>query len=184
MADPTRIAEDLHYIRGLVEGPRAAPASILILWAVIGAPGFALVDLAPSAVPWYWLVAAPIGMVASIWLGRRHAVREGRIDRATGIRWTLHWAGLLAAAGLIVLLAVARIVPFEVINPAMVLLIAITYFLAGIHLDRRLLWVAAALVAAFPTIVFLPKFGWTAAGALVAVAVLGVAASGGRAARA
>lgn len=84
------------------------------------------------------------------------------------------------AVGAVVLLAALRIVPFEAINSLALLLIAAAYFLAGIHLDRRLLWVAGALVAGFPAIILLPRFGWTAAGGLVAIALVGVALTGKR----
>lgn len=180
MAGSEHFAQDLRYVRDLLERPSRTPASIPILWAAVGAIGFALVDLAPAAVPWYWLAAGPLGMIASIWLGWRAAERRGHLDRATGMRWAWHWAGLLGAVGAVVLLAVVGMVPFSVINPVILVLIAIAYLLAGVHLDRRLLWVAAALAIAFPVIILLPKFGWTAAGGLVALALLGVALSAGR----
>lgn len=180
MSGSKPVAEDVRYIRNLLEQQPGTPASILLMWAVIGAAGFALVDLAPAAVPWYWLAAAPLGMIVSVLLGRRAAQRRGHIDPATGFRWTWHWAGLLVAVGAVVLLAALRIVPFEAINSLALLLIAAAYFLAGIHLDRRLLWVAGALVAGFPAIILLPRFGWTAAGGLVAIALVGVALTGKR----
>lgn len=172
MPDPKTFAADFSHVGRTLSRPVGGPTAILLLWAAIGVPGFALVDLARGAVPWYWLVATPLGMIASILLGRRAAERRGEIDRARGTRWVWHWVGLLMAVGSFVVLAAVGLIPFRILYTTIVLLLAVAYFLAGIHLDRRLLWVAAAFAAAFPVVALLPRFGWTAAGVLVAIPVV------------
>lgn len=174
MSDPKHFAADFSYVRHTLPRPVGAPTAILILWAAVGVPGFALVDLARAAIPWYWLVAAPLAMIASILLARRATARRGEIERPSGLRWLWHWVGLLVAVVGFVLLAAAGLIPFHVLGPTIVLLLAVAYFLGGIHLDRRLLWVAATLAASFPVIALVPSFGWTASAAMLTIVLTGI----------
>jgi hypothetical protein len=51
------------------------------------------------------------------------------------------------------------------------LLVAMSYFYAGVHLDRALIWVAIALLVGFLVVAFMAGPVWTAVGALIAASL-------------
>ena len=171
------LRDDLAFIRRAVERstPWQWPPAIACLWGVVVAAGFAVIDLQPQTAPLYWGVAAPTAFLASLWLGRRGAARRGQEDRRLAMVITMHWTGLLAAGGLAALAALAGAITWSVMAATMVLLSATVYYLAGVHGDRRLLWVAGALGLGYLAVLFLPRGAWTAAGLLFAVAVVSAA---------
>lgn len=175
-----RLESDLDFVRRSVERSEAlgTPASIHFLWAAIVLVGFTLVDVAPGAVNGFWAVAGPLGWVVSAWLGFRFARRSGQMDRGVGMRYALHWMGVVVAMFLLALLGLRGLVDWPALGPAFLLLIALAYFLAGVHLDRRLLWFGPLAAAAYVAVLFLPGMTWTFVGVLwsaglVATAILG-----------
>jgi hypothetical protein len=180
-----QVRDDLDYVRRALETARSrrSPASIYALWGAIAAIGFPLVDLAPRWVGWFWAVAAPAGFVASFLLGRRHAIRVGHRDGGDMWRHGLHWLGVVVATALVVpLVATGRISP-ATFGQLMLLLVAFAYFLAGIHLDRRLAWVSALLLAGYAATFVLGPWVWTITGVATATAFFALALSsqtGGR----
>ncbi|MYK99871.1 MAG: hypothetical protein F4014_14075 [Gemmatimonadetes bacterium] len=56
-----------------------------------------------------------------------------------------------------------------------VLVLALAYFYAGLHLDRRLIPVGIVIGICFPIILYLPGYGSTASGVVIAGALLVVA---------
>jgi hypothetical protein len=91
----SRLQADLNYVRDALDrsGRPTSPASIYWLWAIIVLVGFPLVDFAPRLVAPYWIVMGPLGGVASGFLGYRFSRQLGQVDRRTGGRHALHWAG-------------------------------------------------------------------------------------------
>jgi hypothetical protein len=177
-----RVRSDLSYVRKAVESSdrHPTPASIYLLWAAIGAVGFPILDLAPRYAPWFWLIASPLGLAVSLWLGRRHARRIGQIGRSEGRRHGLHWLGVVLAAALAMLLAVAGRVDGAVLGQVVLLLIALTYFLAGVHLDRAMLWVSGLLVAGYLALFVVAAWAWTVIGLTLAAGLAACAAAGRR----
>jgi hypothetical protein len=53
----------------------------------------------------------------------------------------LHWGGLLGAIALAILLPARGLVPAAAVGPVILLLLALAYFLAGVHLDPAFRWV-------------------------------------------
>lgn len=172
---------DLRYVRRAVDRQAAGglPLSIALLWAVLGLVGFALVDFFPEHAWKFWAVAGPGGFLASAWLGWRAARSEGEQDRAEGRRWLFHWAGLLAAIGLAVLGRVSGAVSDGGLGATILLLLAVAYFTAGVHLVRPLLLVAAILAGGYVAVLFAGSHVWTWVGVTTAAALV-VAALAGR----
>ncbi len=186
MTDPNQLAGDLAYVRATVQKAEGqdAPAMIYFLWAGIVLVGFALVDIAAQYTGMFWLIAGPAGGIVSFFLGRRHAIRRGTISRDEGRRHAWHWSGLFVAILLSLLLFAGQTVPPENFPQLVLLIIAISYFYAGVHLDRPLIWVAVTLAGGYVAVGFLSGPVWTVVGALVAASLGIVGFSRIRAARA
>jgi hypothetical protein len=169
-----RAEEDLGYVRDLVARSQRedTPRGIWYLWAAIGGIGFALIDFRPHSVGLFWLVAAPLGFLASMWLGWRHGRALGQESRQEGRAHMLHWGGMGGAILLVVFFAARGHLTGEEIAQAILLVVALGYFLAGVHLARPLLWVGLVLAVAFLGVEYVGGYVWTTVGAVMALALL------------
>jgi len=171
--DLTGVGRDLDYVRHALDcsGSRR-PAAIPLLWAGIVLAGFALLDLAPSIAGPFWLVASPVGFLASAWAGRTSARRSGQRDRATSGRHLLHWAGLLGALALLLPLVRSGALAGAAVGQAALLLVALGYWLDGVHHLAANRWVAAALVAAYLLSFVVERHVWLLVGVVVSAALV------------
>ena len=190
MAASERIKDDLAYIRGAVERTEGVHVpSVYLMWAAIGLVGFSMPDFITNgwvgwsynAIGWYWAVMGPAGFAASWLLSARANDRAGQLNMRTDIRWGLHWAAFGATGILGIALALSGHVGWEVYGALWVLLLALSYTLAGVHLERRLLPIGIMLGVGYLAILFLPQYGWIAAGVLTAAALTAQAIIGARA---
>lgn len=183
MEQARNVEEDLGYVRDVVDRADRGfmPRSIWYLWAAIVLVGFVLADVLPERVGLYWLVAAPAGFLASAWLGYRSARACGIESRRDATEQMLHWGGMMVAIFLLVPLAAAGPLAGEAFGQATLVVAALGYFLAGVHVYRPLAWVSALVVAGYALTFLLDAWAWTIAGALIALGmVVGAGASGGR----
>lgn len=174
MPDTNSLHEDLQFVRSAVGRSQRSdsPAIIWYLWAAISLVGFTLIDYRPQIVGLYWLVAAPVGFVLSFWLAGRARARLGQVDRATSRRWSEHWAALLVAVLVLILAGAIGRVDGRTVGLAAVLLTAVAYYTAGIHLESKLRWIGLVMVLAVPALLFLDRWGWTATGLVLTVSLL------------
>ena len=173
MDDAKRLSDDLKYLGGLVKRSEgdSSPFAIYLLWALMVLVGFALVDFAPRRVGVFWSIGGPLGGVASAILGYRHSLRVGQLNREEGLRHLWHWGGMMVAIGLAVPLALAS-VDWQALSRVILLIVALSYFLAGVHLERPLRWIGALMMAGYVALFFLTRYGWTIVGILVAVGLI------------
>ena len=176
MTDTASIKDDIAYVRAAAERsqPGHVPA-IYLLWAAICLCGFTLVDLVgpgSSVIGIYWTIAGPIGGAASWWLGARAGRRGGQADRRTGIRWASHFLGFFVVGLLGMGLVLSDQLNWSAMGSLWILILALTYFLAGLHLDRRLMPIGVVLAIGYLITLYLPDYGFTSAGALVAAALV------------
>ncbi len=175
MTDNTQLKEDIAYVRAVAERSRTKPVRpIYLLWAMIGLCGFVLVDFVDDKkwISIYWLFAAPIGFALSFWLGFRAGRNQGATSRETGIRHSLHWLAFMTAGVLGLALVHAGQLTWQGFGSLWVLLLALTYFQLGLHLERRLLPIGVLMGAGYLVTVWVPKFGWTATGVVLAIALV------------
>ncbi len=175
MTDTERLKDDIAYVRAAAEQTQTVHVRAHgFLWAAILLCGFALVDFAedPRWIRRYWLFATPVGFVLSAWLGIRGDHGAGQFDRATGMRWMFHWLAFIATGLLGASLVYSGQLTRAGFGSLWVLLTALTYFQAGLHLDRRLLPVSAFLAGGYLATLFMPLYGWTLAGVLAAAALV------------
>ena len=175
MTDNTQLKEDIAFVRAAAERSEtpSVPA-IYLLWALLGGVGFALVDFVDdySWIGTYWLFAGPVGFVLSVWLGMRASHSAGFRDRQTGVRHSLHWLSFMAAGLLGLALVQAGQLTWAGFGSLWVLLLGLTYFHAGLYLERRMMPIGVLMGAAYLVTVWVPGFGWTTAGVVLAVALV------------
>lgn len=174
MTATTDRRDDLGYVRDVVQRSERGgfPGAIAYLWAAIGLVGFSLIDFAPERVGLYWMIAAPAGFVLSAWLGWRQARIVGQESARDGRAHMLHWGGLLAAIFLLAPLILQGTLQGEAIAQVILLMVALVYFLAGVHLAPALRWAALAMAAGYVVTVAIDGLAWTALGVLFAVGLI------------
>jgi len=171
--DQDQVKSDLRFVRAVVEGTdrEGSPAAIYFLWAVVVLIGFSLADFYETWVATYWGIAGPAGFLTSVALGWRHARRSGQISAAAGRRHLLHWGGMLAAIFLAALMPLTGLLPGDAIGPAILLILALGYFEAGVHLDRTFLWVGLLMAGGYVSVILVDAYAWTVVGLVVATAL-------------
>ena len=183
MTTTGNLREDIAYVRAAAERADAASIpSIYVVWAVISLCGFALADFVDDGrwVGRFWAVAGPTGFAISAWLGYRAGRHSGQGSGRIGARWGAHWLAFLAAGALGAVLVAAGHLTWSAFGSLVVLLLALSYFHAGLYLDRRMLAVGVVLGACYLVTLFVPGYQWTLAGVLVAVALVWQAILGAR----
>jgi hypothetical protein len=173
METSKQLRDDLDFLGGILRKSRGtSPFAMYLMWAVLVLVGFALVDFAPRKVGIFWIVAGPLGGVASAFLGMRHARKIGQLNREEGTRHAWHWAGLMVAILLAVPLGVAGAVDWPILSRIFLLIIGLAYYLAGVHMEKPLLWAGGLMLAGYLALFFIPAYGWTMIGVLVAASLL------------
>ena len=181
MTDIDKLREDVAYVRAATDRSDNVPfRSVYMLWAVIILFSIPLREFVDdkSWIGWYWWIAVPVGFLLSMWLGSRTSERIGQADRERGMRWVKHWLAYVVACLLGGLLVAGGKLTDSGIGALSVLLLALSYFHAGLHLDRRLVPVGILIGICFPIILYLPSYGSTASSVVIAVALFVVALHG------
>lgn len=188
MVDTQQLQQDLDYVRAAVrrrEQPVGVPA-IYAFWALAVLIGFASADFMPRVTGLYWFVVGIGGGLLSWWLGARDSRRRGVRDAALGRRYGLHWAlGGVAYVLTALPLFIHQPVASAAAAAPFLLTTGIVYGLAGVHLDRPLLWAGLVALAGYVALVlFALPYAWTITGALIAacLAISAVATARARAA--
>lgn len=176
MTDDKQMREDLSYVRSALDRASAAdnPAIIFFLWAAISFFGLAIIDYMPERTGFYWMIMGPLGGILSGVLGARAGRVLGQDSRREGNRHGLHWGGMMVAILLLIPLITTRAVSVEELPRIILLLVALSYYLAGVHLDRRLLWVGVAVGGCYLFTVYqrgLPRL-WTITAAALAASLV------------
>jgi len=173
MADLERLQDDLGFVRRSVtqSGSHRNSPAIYFLWSVLVLAGFALVDVRPAWVGLYWTIAGPLGGMLSGYLGWRHGVRLGQINRDVGSRYAWHWGAFMGATFLVILM-IGRGLSFEALGPIMLVLLAFSYFLAGVHIDPPFRWIGLLTAAGYVAVLTGAAYAWSMVGVALAVAFI------------
>jgi len=184
MTDDKQAHDDINYVRSVLEraeGGAGNPATIYFLWAAITFFGFAIIDVAPKRTGYYWMIAGPLGGVLSALLGHRAGRATGQSSKREGRIHAMHWSGLMAAVLLLMPLAITHVIAFQDFPRLVLLIVALSYYTAGVHVDRRLIPVSFVLAGCYLLTVFartLPHL-WTVTASILAtsLAVAGLLAA-------
>ena len=177
--------EDLGYVRDVVRRSerRVMPRAILWVWAAISVAGFAIIDVAPERAGLYWLVAGGAGFLLSMWIGGRQERAIGQASAETGRRHILHWAGMGVAIFLVSFGAEGWGSSPQASSHAILLMVALSYWLAGVHMVPALKWMGVLAAAVYVALALLEGFAypWTAAGLVIAAGLVVASFAGGTA---
>lgn len=165
----SKIESDIGYVKDLVtkSGKSDQPASFYLLWAVLMAVGFSLVDLAPNWVGFFWMIAGPVGGLLSGYLGWKAGVNRGQMNREIGIKHALHWSGML-----VVICLAGVLVQGVVISQVILLVVALGWWTAGVHFDRIFLWLGGIMMLGFLGTLFMDRYVWTTMGVLLGTVLI------------
>jgi hypothetical protein len=169
-----KIQSDLSYVRSIVDRQETScsPPAIYFLWAAITLVGFGLYDHGPGAVPLYWSIAGPVGGVLSFFLGWQWSRKRGQSSTRIARYHALHWVGMMVAVFLAVPLHSTGLMESEGLARAILIILALGYYTAGIYLVRSFLWIGLVMTGGYVALFFFDSFTWTAVGALVAVSLV------------
>ena len=187
MTDAASIKDDLAYVRAAAEGsqPTHVP-TIYLLWAAICLVGFPLVDVVGPGSAWigiYWTIAGPLGGLLTWRLAVLAGRRAGQADRRVGKRWMGHFLAFFGVGLLGMGLVASGQLSWSGMSSLWILFLALTYFLAGLHLERRLMPVGVVLAVGYLVTLYLPEYGATTAGVAVAATLVTQAWLGARTAQ-
>ena len=135
MTSQQQLTEDIAYVRAAAERSASVhiPA-IYLIWAVICLCGFTLVDLVGPGSAWigiYWTIGGPLGGGLTWWLAWRAGREVGQADRREGRRWVFHFLGFFCTGLLAFGLVATGQLTWPGASSTWILLLALTYFLAG-----------------------------------------------------
>ncbi len=187
MSPSDSIKQDLQYVANVVRHRDRSPGvpAIYFLWSALILVGFSLPDLAPQYAAPFWLVASIGGGLLSGYLGYRDSQKSGMRDVELGRRHGYHWlVGGVAFVGVALPALVGRADMAHVAYNFM-LIAALLYTLAGVHLERPLLWSGVVMFIAYAVLVVSnPPHAWTYAGIATAISLAWAGISTQRANRA
>lgn len=174
MTKTEQLQQDLDYIAGAVRRRDQAVGipALYLFWAAAVLVGFASADFAPRITGLYWFVVGIGGGLFSWWMGERDDRRRGIRDQALGRRYGLHWL-LAGVAYFLTGLPMFVHGPSPDAASAFLLTTGIVYGLAGVHLDRPLLWCGLLAFAGYIALVALSlAYAWTITGVLIAACLV------------
>jgi len=87
---------------------------------------------------------------------------------------------MLTAIFLAVLMPINGLLQWDGLSPAILLILALGYFQAGVHFDRALLWIGLLMGAGYLFVMFVSAYAWTVVGLVLAVALTIAGLRGGR----
>src|SRR5436190_18100807 len=177
MTEIHQMHEDLKFVREAVtrrEQPARKPVLVYYVWAAYVLVGYTMLDFTPRLAGWFFLAGGVLGGVLSAALARRAAHQAGEYDRGEMRRTALHWAGgiVLAIVGAMALAAVIPPLRGTAAGQLIVVMIGLVYFLAGVHFDRNFLWLGPVLIVGGVVVGFVPHYGWTSLGIVIALGLV------------
>ena len=132
--------------------------------------GLFLANVNPPRARFYWSAMFPVFGIVNIWHELRTPDRRSEPAWRMVVRQVLHWLGPIVAVRIIFLQLSRGQMDADADALATLLILAVTCFLAGVHLDRSFYWVSAVLAIAVVIGTEVEAYLWMLA-ALAAVAL-------------
>ena len=134
---------------------RLVVSSILLLLSLVGVL-ISCLDRESSFSRWYWSGTVIIFAILSIWLSRKDPAKSKRITGLTLWHGALHWLALLIIIFHVHVLVWSGITDNITAGLVILLLLALTTFLAGLYYDSTfaLLGIILFILAIFTTLLY------------------------------
>ncbi len=143
--------------------------TILMVFSLVGV---ALTSIAPVDVHNYWIGMIFVFACAAIYCGRRQArEKEEKLD-GIFLKHVIHWFGALMAILCVYTLLYTGNLDREVAGLIMLLVLALSTFLAGVHIGWRFYILGAILALTTVTAAYIEEFMWMIM--LLAVIIVGI----------
>ena len=175
MTESQQLQDDLRFLRHAInkrEAPISTPGGTLLIWAAYVLVGYTLLDFNRAYAGYWFMIAGIVGGIGSSIIGKRQATRVGDRDHTEGTKHALHWGSIVLAIVAILALVATRHNEIqgrgEIVGQMIAIAVGIVYFLAGVHFDRYFIWLGIMLMAGAVAISFVPNYGWTMLGVLIA----------------
>ena len=175
MQPTQKFEEDVAFVREAVEKRdqrQYNSIAIVVLWAIILVAGYIVNDFRPQVSHLYWPIATSVGFLISIWIGVRAKREEGVAKRSEGAKHTLHWSSLFFTIAAIVFIALRHGLDGWVMGQFITLISGVTWYLGGLHLDRRFLLPGVVCIVSAPAVDYLAPYPWTMAGLAIAASLI------------
>ena len=144
---------------------------IFVILVVLSLIGVGITDISPTHSYWYWFAMAPIFACACLIIEWTHARNEGKNWMGILRTQLLTWFGLLVAVQAVFLLLRAGRLTYESTGLVILLLLALTTFIAGINLGYQLCLLGGFLGLTLLVVAYLEQYVWVLA--FLAVIVVG-----------
>ena len=156
----TPVSKDAPVKKGGVHRYLGIYEIVIIVLIALSIIGIGITDFSPADSYKYWVAMVPIFCGACL-------ILEWSRVRGKGFKWTtilrtqlLHWAGLLVAVRLVFEMLHKGRLDNENTGLVILLLLALSVFIAGIHLGWRLCLVGGFLGAALVAATYLEEYVW------------------------
>jgi hypothetical protein len=140
------------------------------LWVLVMI-GLFLTNVSHLHARYYWSAMFPVFGILSLW----HELKRLRSDPAPVWKLVLvqalHWLGPIVAVQIIFLQLARGQMDADAVALVTLVILAVTCFLAGVHMDRAFYWVSVALVFAAVIGTEVEAYIW----ALLAIAIVALA---------
>jgi hypothetical protein len=157
---PTAVSKDAAIKKGLLHRFLGIYEIVIIVLIALSIIGIGITDFSPADSYKYWVAMVPIFCGACL-------ILEWSRVRGKGYKWTtilrtqlLHWVGLLVAVRLVFEMLHKGRLDNENTGLVILLLLALSIFLAGIHLGWRLCLVGGFLGLALVAATYLEEYVW------------------------
>ena len=177
MQPTQKFEEDVALVREAVEKRdrmQYKSIAIAVLWAIILATGHSLNDFHPEISHLYWPIVTFTGFLISFWIAKRAMRARGVIRSGVGAKYGWHWGSLFVVIPITVSIALRHGLAMEpsVMNQFITLIVGVTFYLAGLHLDRRLLFPGIVHIVGAPAVDYLAPYPWTMVGLAIAASLI------------
>ena len=172
LKEKQKFGEDISFVKRLAEKRKNIQYSsiaIAYLWAVIIGIGYSLSDFTEEIAIWYWNIMPLTAFLISIWIGIRTNTFFGIEDRSTVFKHIMHWGSMFALIiGVLLFLGIEESTRKERLQ-AITIVCGIMCYLAGIHMDRRYIWLGVVLAIGAIVSNYLGPYPWTVVGIIFAI---------------